>query len=214
MKRNILAHSLPLGLVALLAVAGSLQAADGLARFVAKPGGGSKVVVAGTSTIHDWTMEGTIIGGFLELDPKLADPAVKPEAGAVKAQCSILIPVRSLKSGKQTMDNVYCDAMNEPQNPRIYYTLKELKVAEAPKEAADPIKLSSVGELAVSGTTNQITMDVTLERQSATKLKLAGAIPLKMTDYGVKPPQPAIAGGLIKTGDEVQLTFEWIVEKR
>jgi hypothetical protein len=32
-----------------------------------------------------------------------------------------------------------------------------------------------------------------------------------MTDYKVKPPAPKIALGAITTGDEVKITFEWMV---
>jgi hypothetical protein len=30
-----------------------------------------------------------------------------------------------------------------------------------------------------------------------------------MTDFGIKPPAPAVGLGLIKTADEVTVTFEW-----
>jgi hypothetical protein len=32
---------------------------------------------------------------------------------------------------------------------------------------------------------------------------------LKMTDFGIQPPSPAVALGLIKTADEVTINFEW-----
>src|SRR5277367_5688478 len=48
----------------LLALAVCARAEDRL-RYEARPG--SKVEIAGTSTLHDWMMDGQIIGGFLEL---------------------------------------------------------------------------------------------------------------------------------------------------
>ena len=52
-------------------------------------------------------------------------------------------------------------------------------------------------------------MPVTLERLDKTKIKVTGVTKMKMTDHGIKPPSPEMALGLIKTGDDVKLTFEW-----
>jgi hypothetical protein len=35
-----------------------------------------------------------------------------------------------------------------------------------------------------------------------------------MTDFKIDPPAPKVALGLIKTGDEVKLFFEWIVVQK
>jgi hypothetical protein len=36
-----------------------------------------------------------------------------------------------------------------------------------------------------------------------------------MTDFGIKPPAPEILGlSVIKTGDDLKLTFEWVTEKK
>ena len=35
-----------------------------------------------------------------------------------------------------------------------------------------------------------------------------------MTSYKVDPPAPKLALGLIKTGDDVKLVFEWVLAQR
>jgi hypothetical protein len=55
-----------------------------------------------------------------------------------------------------------------------------------------------------------IEMPVTLEPQPSNKLKATGEITLKMTDFGIQPPSPKLALGLIKTGDDVKISFEWL----
>jgi hypothetical protein len=35
-----------------------------------------------------------------------------------------------------------------------------------------------------------------------------------MTDFGMKPPAPSVGLGLIKTADEVKLTFEWVTVRK
>jgi hypothetical protein len=35
-----------------------------------------------------------------------------------------------------------------------------------------------------------------------------------MTDFKIDPPAPKIALGMIKTGDDVKLIFEWMVAQK
>jgi hypothetical protein len=46
------------------------------------------------------------------------------------------------------------------------------------------------------------------------KMKISGTTTLKMTDFKIDPPAPKIAMGMIKTGDEVKLIFDWMVAQR
>jgi hypothetical protein len=43
------------------------------------------------------------------------------------------------------------------------------------------------------------------------RLIISGEASLKLTSFQIEPPAPIIALGLIKTGDEVTLRFEWVV---
>lgn len=193
--------------LAAIAAAFSASAAEML-KYQAKPG--SKVRLDGTSTIHDWWVEGAIIGGTLELDPAFpTDPAksdLKP--GPLPARVEVNIPVRSLKSsGKRPMDSIMQGTMAAEQHPRIEYKLKELVF----KEAKDGVlHFDAKGDLTVHGTTKEIAMPVEMVRPDAQSVHVKGSTALKMTDFGMKPPAPAIALGAIKTGDEVKVAFEWV----
>jgi hypothetical protein len=190
----------------------SLPAADELVHYDAKPG--SKLKLEGTSTIHDWKMEGQIIGGFLELDKDFQPPsptAATPKLGKVNARAQASIPVRSLRSGTDRMDEVMKETMKEPQFKRIEYRLTEmvLKPASSP---AGPYQFETKGDLTIAGVTNKISMPVTMEALDKTRLKISSSTSLKMTDYGVKPPAPSILGlSPIKTGDDVKVSFEWLI---
>ena len=100
-----------------LAWAGSVSAQT--VTFGAQPGG--KVRVDGTSSIHDWDMNGNIIGGELQADAKF------PAAGADKATGTAFIPVRTLKSYAKKMDEVMAEAMDMAKFPRIEYKILALK---------------------------------------------------------------------------------------
>ncbi len=204
----------------LLLAAASLPAVGGTITYSARSG--SKMRIEGTSNIHDWQVESPFIGGMVEAGegfPTEPGQAVTP--GKVEAKADVFIQVRSLKSvekdGKpysDKMDEIMWEHLKDPQNKRIIYHLTELTVKETAKAKDAPYVCEAKGELAVAGTTNKITMPVNILPLPDNKLKITGSVTLKMTDYKVEPPAPKIALGLIKTGDEVKLIFEWKLAER
>ncbi|HVK58012.1 MAG TPA: YceI family protein [Candidatus Kapabacteria bacterium] len=189
----------------LLLTAASLSAQ---VRYQATPG--STVKLDGTSTVHDWTVEGKIIGGFVEFESEEAlDPA--KTASDVKAKVEVNIPVSSLQSGKKLMNEIMHDALKIKDHKAIKYALKEIKPQA--RKAGEPLKFDTKGDLTVAGVTKPIDMVVTLVPEG-NKLKATGSKQLKMTDFGIKPPSPAVGLGLIKTADEVTVTFEWNTAKK
>src|ERR1022692_4369505 len=136
-----------------------------MVRYGAKPG--SKVSIAGTSTIHDWTMDGQLIGGFMEVpagtqfdQSKAALSGVS--GGKLDARGETSIPVRAMKSGHDGMDEVMQQAMNEKDHPKIQYRLTEMTLKE-PHAPATPFAFDTKGELIVNGVTNVISMPVSIE---------------------------------------------------
>jgi polyisoprenoid-binding protein YceI len=170
----------------------------------------STVKLEGTSTVHDWTVEGKIIGGSIEFASEEAlDPA--KTAGEVKAKVDVSIPVSSLQSGKKLMNEIMHDALKIKDHKAITYTLKDMKPQA--RKAGEPLKFDTKGDLTVAGIKKEIDMVVTLV-PDGNKLKATGSKQLKMTDFGIKPPAPAVGLGLIKTADEVTVTFEWNTMKK
>ena len=199
-----------LAAVLLLAEAASAQTV----RYVALTNA-SKLKMEGTSTIHDWTVESTNVSGFIEAEGSFPESALKdPKAARPGVQVSI--EVSSLKSYADAMDAVMQDHLNMEKYPSIEYRLIELKPKSAAAPgAAGPLKFDAVGALTVSGTTVTNTMPVTIERTEKTKLKVVGSTPLKMTDFDVVPPAPRILGmPTIKTGDDIKISFEWVLEQK
>ena len=46
------------------------------------------------------------------------------------------------------------------------------------------------------------------------KLKISGKTSAKMSDFGIKPVELTIVALHIKTGDEVKLSFDWLVAQK
>ncbi len=192
--------------VALLFAAGALSAQNAV-RYEAQPG--SRIKIDGTSTIHDWTVEGAIIGGYLELDSGFDFNNPKP--GKVNAKVMATVPARSLKNKNnyKGMDERMHDALKVKEYPKMEYKLTELTLKEAPKAAGEPLRFDSKGELTVCGVTQTLSMPVTMEKKDG-RLKTSGDMNLKMTSFKIDPPAPKIALGLVSTGDDIKIHFEWL----
>ena len=195
---------------AALGLAAGAGAADML-KYKGKPG--SKMRIEGTSTIHDWWAESTLVSGRLEIDPSFpTDPAksdLKP--GPVPAQVTVTILVRTFKcQWGAPMDAVMQESMNAKDFPKIEYKAKELVFKEA-KDGA--LVFDSKGELTVRGKSKEVAFPVKIERPDAQNLKIKGEASVKMGDFGVPPPAPKVALGAIKTSEDVKLVFEWNLGK-
>jgi hypothetical protein len=210
-------HVIAGNLTILLLVAASSQAAE-MTRFNAKPGN-LKMRLEGTSNIHDWQVEGTLIGGYLEVGPGFpVEPGQAVTPGKMEVKGEAYIPVRSLtsveKDGKKysdSMDEIMYGKLKAQESPRIIFRLTELVLKEAAKSKEAPYVFDAKGELAVAGVTNTVSMPVNITPQGERKLKITGSTSVKMTDYKIEPPAPKLGLGLIKTGDEVKIIFDWTV---
>ena len=190
-------------------------------RYLSRSGG--RIRIKGSSNIHDWQVEGSLIGGSLDVGTGFpAEPGQTFQPGLVQAQAEVFIPVRSLKSvdtdGRPystLMDQKMYESLRETQNPRIRYRLVEMSFKGATNYGnVLQFELESHGELVIAGITNRVTMPVYVLPLGDGVLRISGSISLKMTAFQINPPAPTIPLGMIKTGDDVSLEFDWVVAPR
>lgn len=156
----------------------------------------SNAVVSGTSTLHPWDM-------------KVAQVSGEGTANAAKqlATLVIRIPVKSLKSAEGSiMDGKAYDAFDAKKNPNIVFTLTE---ATPVKITNQDVEATLTGTLAMAGSSKKISFKAA-GKVVAGGFQLKGAVPLKMTEYGMKPPTAIF--GTIKTGDAITVKFDVTVE--
>jgi polyisoprenoid-binding protein YceI len=209
------------GFLALALCLGSSATTQAQTRYSAQPRG-NDVKIDGTSSLHDWEMEGTLIGGFLELGAGVQlDPAQPAIAGAqdakIPAKARVIIPVESVHSKAdhlpEVMDHLMQNAMKDEQFKTIIFTLSELNF-KGPHAAGKPFDFETKGDLCIAGVTNKVTFPVTIECLEGGKIKVSGTAPVKMTAYGITPPAPNFGLGMMKCGDDVKIIFEWTLQKR
>jgi polyisoprenoid-binding protein YceI len=142
-------------------------------------------------------------------------------AGPVNARVEAFIDARSLKSiekdGKpfsNKMDGIMHEALKTEANPKIVYRLDRLLRKTSSISKDGPCQFEAQGRLVVAGVTNEVSMPVNVLTMPGDQLRVWGVTTVKMTDFHIDPPSPKITLGIIKTGDDVKLSFEWVLARR
>ena len=190
---------------------GAVLRAEGTARFDSITDK-SKVLVDGTSTLHDWTIKSPSIGGHItfKFDVPSDAPAQLIRERIVanpQADVDVTIEVKTLKSGDKAMDRKMYEALKRDRHPTISYKLTKLELAKDTKPEQTHFQVATTGQLTIAGTTKEIQIPMVLEVLDSQRLRISGQTPMRMTTYGVKPPE-ALAG-MIKSGDKIKVAFEW-----
>ncbi len=156
-----------------------------------KQTGTPTIVIAGTSTMHDWTMTSkeSTYNAVFETNADGTPSVLK--------SVSVTIPSESLKSGKSAMDKNAYKALKTEQHKQISFQLTSSKIAGN--------KITCSGNLTISGNTKPVDVDVTYEVKNG-NMVCKGSRKIKMTDYKVEPP--SFMFGSVTTGDEITVTFE------
>jgi polyisoprenoid-binding protein YceI len=179
-------------------------AAQETARIAVSPE--SKLWIDGTSNLHAWTCRAERLDASIDLDAAAISQLATAAPKALK-RVQVKVPVKSLKCGHGAMDDNLYKALNADATPDISYILATFEAA--PGDAKDSFTLHTIGTLTVAGKENKISLDVEATRMPDGSVKAKGMVPIKMTDYGIKPPTAIF--GRLKTGDEVKINFELTV---
>lgn len=152
----------------------------------------SKITIMGTSTIHDWESKTEQITGEFEMN----------NASEIQS-LTVKIPVVSIKSGEKLMDKKTYEAFNSEKFPVITFLLTE---PTTPIVTNSDVQITLTGNLIVSGVTKKITFKSTGKKTAAGGYQLSGSVPLKMTDFKIKPPTALL--GTIRSGDAITIKLD------
>jgi hypothetical protein len=154
----------------------------------------SKVLVKGTSSVHDWEMESTIVNiemGIDHQENKLLIDDVKFTSLA-----------KGLKSKHNLMDEKALDALKSKQHPEIKFSQSEgVTVITQGNNFNGTLQ----GKLEIAGVSKPVKVPFKGMVKSGQVITVNGVVKLKMSDFGIKPPTAMM--GTIKTGDEFVLEY-------
>lgn len=156
----------------------------------------SKLVVDGTSNLHDWTIEAKAMSG---------KASATIETGDLKAlkNLDFSVEVEQLKSGKSGMDKNTFKALKSTSHKNISFKL--VKVVKMTTVSDNNYTIETQGDLTIAGTTKRINQTFTV-KLIGKKMVFSGKQKIDMTVYGVEPPKALM--GTIKTGKDVTVDFK------
>ena len=205
------------GFLALVLAARAAAESTGTERYEADVGS-SHVTVAGTSTLHDWHIEGHHVAGDVSMpEDELAALWGSTDLPAQRLAPTVRvdIPVASLTSGTRGMDEKMHEALKAKAHPMITYRLESAKVTTHQiaqgDDAGGSLTIETTGVLTVAGVERTVDIPMHVRRLSDHRLEISGDTSLRMTEFGIDPPKAML--GTIRTGDAVRVHWTWVLAR-
>ncbi len=157
----------------------------------------SKIWIEGSSTVRKFSCSSAAFEAT-------ARPTVSPVTAVQTVD--VTVPVKSLSCGNGTMEEHLRKALKAEQNPEIRFELKSYTLGE---KTAEGTEVKATGVMTIAGTSK--TVELTgVASPTATGLRVKGETPLRMTEYGVKPPSLML--GTLKVADAITVHYDVVLE--
>lgn len=161
-----------------------------------------KIVIEGTSNIHDWLMTSTA-GNF--------SATIVTDASGIPtaiSNISFQVSVTSLKSQKgSTMDNNAYKAMAAEKYPQIRFSSATATIKQG---AGGAFTVTAPGKLSISSGEKDVTLAAVGKVNADKSITFDGRYKLTTTDYNVKAI--SIMLGAIKTSPDVEIVYNLTVK--
>ncbi|MDX8337620.1 YceI family protein [Draconibacterium sp. IB214405] len=159
----------------------------------------SKLMITGTSSIHDWEMA---VEDYNCLVSASADENQQISIESIDFSCT----TESITSHNKIMDGKAHKALDSDDHPKISFT------AGGKVSASASSVNKTKGKLQIAGKEKEVELEFSVNETEADQFKVAGKIPLKMSDFGIDPPTAMM--GTLKTGDEVVIHFDIVFQNK
>lgn len=154
------------------------------------------VTIYGTTNVHNFETKVTQLNSEITLDA----------TGKLKS-VAVTVPIKLIKSKEKLMDTKTYEAFNADKHPNIVFKMTDLQSVQI--TGADLV-VSLLGNLTMNGVTKKIALKANGKVLKPGQYQLKGSVPLKMTDFGMKPPTAMM--GMMKVGDAVTVKYDVILE--
>jgi polyisoprenoid-binding protein YceI len=153
----------------------------------------SKILIKGTSTMHDWESTVENMTGHLTL------AAEEDEILSIDA-LQFDIEVESIESGKKKMNKLTYEAFSSDEHPQITFemtSLKSLKDGQA----------TVLGQLRMAGATREVEISGVIKNTND-GVEIVASHVINMEQFGMERPTAML--GAIKVGPEVTVDFNLV----
>ena len=103
------------------------------------------------------------------------------------------------------MNRVMYGGLNIEEYPNISF---EMASASAPEVETDSLNMVVKGQLTLTGTTNDVEIELFAGTDASGRNHYTGSFPLTMTDYGMKPPTAMF--GRLRVHKDIRIHFDLI----
>lgn len=162
--------------------------------------GGVKLVIEGTSNVHDWDMKSD--------QGHCSSLFYVTSTGKLHGVSNInfTVPAESLKSFNTNMDKNAYKALNTEKYSNINFTASSIHIKP---NGVTGYLLTAKGKLTISSVTKNVVVTATGHLKADKSISYTGALKLKMTDYNIEPP--GIMQGAVKAGEYVTVKFDLLL---
>jgi Uncharacterized conserved protein len=178
----------------IISVQGVAQVAYNLKSF--------KVVISGTSNLHDWTADVT----KMQLNSSMSINSNKISG---ISSATVIVDANTIDGSEGSiMDGKIRDALKAEQFPKITF---QLTAPMNLQPNAEDTATTIAGNLTIGGTTQPIVLIVKATILPNGEVQIRGGQKIKMTSFKLSPPTAMF--GALKTGDDVVVTYTLILKK-
>lgn len=154
-----------------------------------------KLTINGGSNLHDWSENVTKAGAT-------ASVTWNGNGSFMISGLTVTVDVQSIKSSEGgIMNGKTYKALKSDSHPTITFTLTSpLQVSQGGTSVA------ATGNLNVAGVSRAITIHAKVNSSPNSNINIEGSVPLKMTDFGIDPPNALF--GALKVSNDVSIQFK------
>jgi polyisoprenoid-binding protein YceI len=160
----------------------------------------ANITAEGTSNTHDWTVKSENVQGSFILNTNK-----EIESLNVKISVESLKSILDSKFERKQMENLVLKAFNSDKNPMITFQLSDISVPAVTSVSAS---VTLNGSLTMAGVTKKVSFKAEGRPYGSGGYRFSANIPLKFTDYGMKPP---VALLIMKVKDPLTVKLDVIV---
>ena len=157
----------------------------------------SKLIVEGTSSVHDWTMNSTDFSSTVQFE---IENGILVKISDVNFSC----PSKKIVSDNSIMNSKTQKALKSEDHPNIIFKFISIKSLTNQK---NDFSGEITGTLSIAGKSKQIVFPFSGKVDPNGIIYVKGIVPIKMTDYNIEPPTAMM--GALKTGDEVKINYSF-----
>lgn len=211
-------------LLAALLVAASATASDAVTHFASIAP--TTLILEGSSNVAPWRCQATSVDVEMAVaapiekinavidhveDGNIAMWMADPAQGSFPApQFSMAVPVVAFRCGNPVMERDLRRALLAGRFPSIEFRFTDLRGAIEHDIDRNVYSATVTGELSMAGARKQIELRVVAERIARDRFRIQAVLPLRMTDFGVRPPSALF--GMVKAHDDLIVRFDLILQ--